>query len=78
MRILAGCLTRPKFKSLESYFRATWSFISSEISTNVAHLSAVNFYSHNDMDMMEIGEILLSKVYSESSLSANYDQEMVP
>ncbi|KAF8160647.1 glycoside hydrolase superfamily [Crassisporium funariophilum] len=34
---------------------ATWSYITSIITTNVAHLSAVNFGSHNDMDMMEIG-----------------------
>ncbi|KAG6920247.1 hypothetical protein DXG01_005016 [Tephrocybe rancida] len=34
---------------------ATWSYITSIITTNVAHLSATTFYSHNDMDMMEIG-----------------------
>ncbi|KAF5322342.1 hypothetical protein D9619_001327 [Psilocybe cf. subviscida] len=34
---------------------AAWSFITSVININVAHLSANNFYSHNDMDMMEIG-----------------------
>ncbi|KDR71599.1 hypothetical protein GALMADRAFT_143854 [Galerina marginata CBS 339.88] len=34
---------------------ATWTFITTAITTNVAHLSSVNFFSHNDMDMMEIG-----------------------
>ncbi|THH15641.1 hypothetical protein EW146_g4866 [Bondarzewia mesenterica] len=34
---------------------ASWSYITSIMSTNVAHLSAVDFYAHNDMDMMEIG-----------------------
>ncbi|KAF5322226.1 hypothetical protein D9619_001332 [Psilocybe cf. subviscida] len=34
---------------------ATWSYITSIINTNLAHLSAVNFGAHNDMDMMEIG-----------------------
>ncbi|TDL18478.1 glycoside hydrolase [Rickenella mellea] len=34
---------------------ATWSFILMAINTNSQHLSSVNFYSHNDMDMMEIG-----------------------
>ncbi|KAG8749663.1 hypothetical protein FRC14_001195 [Serendipita sp. 396] len=34
---------------------ATWSYITSIISTNSNYLNYVNFYSHNDMDMMEIG-----------------------
>jgi len=34
---------------------ATWSSISSIISQNVPHLSSVDFFAHNDMDMMEIG-----------------------
>ncbi|KAI0318871.1 glycoside hydrolase superfamily [Amylostereum chailletii] len=34
---------------------ATWSYITSIMTTNVAHLSSVDFYAHNDMDMMEIG-----------------------
>jgi alpha-galactosidase len=34
---------------------ATWSYIASIITTNVNHLASINFYSHNDMDMMEIG-----------------------
>ncbi|KDR86112.1 hypothetical protein GALMADRAFT_132705 [Galerina marginata CBS 339.88] len=34
---------------------ATWSYITSVINTNSQHLSSVNFFSHNDMDMMEIG-----------------------
>ncbi|KAH9484982.1 putative alpha-galactosidase B [Psilocybe cubensis] len=34
---------------------ATWSYISNIININAAHLSSVNFFSHNDMDMMEIG-----------------------
>lgn len=33
----------------------TWEFIKSVISKNVDHLSSVNFFAHNDMDMMEIG-----------------------
>ncbi|KAG6876651.1 hypothetical protein C0993_001515 [Termitomyces sp. T159_Od127] len=33
----------------------TWSYITSIISTNVAHISSTTFYAHNDMDMMEIG-----------------------
>jgi len=34
---------------------ATWSYITSIITTNVAHITATNFFAHNDMDMMEIG-----------------------
>ncbi|KAI0665930.1 glycoside hydrolase [Trametes maxima] len=34
---------------------ASWGFITQVIGINVAHLSAVDFFSHNDMDMMEIG-----------------------
>ncbi|KAG5639125.1 hypothetical protein H0H81_006714 [Sphagnurus paluster] len=34
---------------------ATWSYITSIINTNVAHISSTKFYAHNDMDMMEIG-----------------------
>ncbi|KAI5124617.1 hypothetical protein M0805_004227 [Coniferiporia weirii] len=34
---------------------ATWSYVSSIITTNVAYLDAIGFYAHNDMDMMEIG-----------------------
>ncbi|KAG6896797.1 hypothetical protein C0992_005947 [Termitomyces sp. T32_za158] len=33
----------------------TWSYITSIITTNVAHISSTTFYAHNDMDMMEIG-----------------------
>ncbi|KAK0225861.1 glycoside hydrolase [Armillaria fumosa] len=40
---------------MSSDSRATWSYITSIIATNVAHLSAIGFYAHNDMDMMEIG-----------------------
>jgi len=32
-----------------------WKYITSIISFNAGYLSSVNFYSHNDMDMMEIG-----------------------
>ncbi|KAJ7593911.1 glycoside hydrolase [Mycena floridula] len=34
---------------------ASWSYITSIITTNVAHLSAIDFFAHNDMDMLEIG-----------------------
>ncbi|KAK0461320.1 glycoside hydrolase [Desarmillaria tabescens] len=34
---------------------ASWSYITSIIATNAAHLSSIGFYAHNDMDMMEIG-----------------------
>ncbi|TDL18476.1 glycoside hydrolase [Rickenella mellea] len=34
---------------------AAWSFVTTAITSNAPHLSSVNFYSHNDMDMMEIG-----------------------
>ncbi|KAG8773386.1 hypothetical protein FRC15_002039 [Serendipita sp. 397] len=34
---------------------ATWSYITSIINSNSNYLDYVNFYSHNDMDMMEIG-----------------------
>ncbi|TBU26443.1 glycoside hydrolase [Dichomitus squalens] len=34
---------------------ASWSSISSIIAANAQHLDAVDFFSHNDMDMMEIG-----------------------
>ncbi|KAI0690524.1 glycoside hydrolase superfamily [Cytidiella melzeri] len=34
---------------------AVWSSITSIISTNVANLGSINFFGHNDMDMMEIG-----------------------
>ncbi|KAL0068749.1 hypothetical protein AAF712_004078 [Marasmius tenuissimus] len=33
----------------------TWSFILSVLKLNIPYLSVNNFYSHNDMDMMEIG-----------------------
>ncbi|KAJ3570012.1 hypothetical protein NP233_g4680 [Leucocoprinus birnbaumii] len=33
----------------------TWSYITSIIKINVAHLDTINFFAHNDMDMMEIG-----------------------
>jgi len=33
----------------------TWEYIESIIKTNVNHLSSVDFFAHNDMDMMEIG-----------------------
>ncbi|KAF4593399.1 hypothetical protein EYR38_009113, partial [Pleurotus pulmonarius] len=33
----------------------TWSYLTSIINTNVVRLSAVDFFAHNDMDMMEIG-----------------------
>ncbi|GLB37677.1 putative melibiase [Lyophyllum shimeji] len=33
----------------------SWSYITSIIKTNVAHLNYTNFWAHNDMDMMEIG-----------------------
>ncbi|THU95340.1 glycoside hydrolase [Dendrothele bispora CBS 962.96] len=39
---------------------STWSYIADIMSINVAHLSAVDFFSHNDMDMMEIGNGALS------------------
>ncbi|KAL4265864.1 Alpha-galactosidase [Pleurotus pulmonarius] len=35
--------------------RPQWSFVKSFIETNVAHLSKTDFFGHNDMDMMEIG-----------------------
>ncbi|KAH9859068.1 glycoside hydrolase [Lenzites betulinus] len=34
---------------------ASWNYITSIITTNVQHLSSIDFFSHNDMDMMEIG-----------------------
>jgi alpha-galactosidase len=34
----------------------TWSYITSIISINVQYLNYIDFYAHNDMDMMEIGE----------------------
>ncbi|KAK7676862.1 hypothetical protein QCA50_020198 [Cerrena zonata] len=34
---------------------ASWSYIVSIINTNAQHLDSINFWSHNDMDMMEIG-----------------------
>lgn len=42
-------------KALHKTCSATWSYITSIISTSVAHISATNFFAHNDMDMMEIG-----------------------
>ncbi|KAH9998466.1 glycoside hydrolase superfamily [Russula compacta] len=33
----------------------TWEYINSIIEKNVAHLSSIDFFAHNDMDMMEIG-----------------------
>ncbi|KAI9461320.1 glycoside hydrolase superfamily [Lactarius psammicola] len=33
----------------------TWEYIKSIMSINVDHLSSVDFFAHNDMDMMEIG-----------------------
>jgi alpha-galactosidase len=34
---------------------ASWAYITSVLENNVNILSSINFYSHNDMDMMEIG-----------------------
>lgn len=31
---------------------ASWSFVSSAISNNAQYLNYVDFYAHNDMDMM--------------------------
>lgn len=36
-------------------FSPTWNYIKSIMKTNVEHLSFVDFFAHNDMDMMEIG-----------------------
>lgn len=33
----------------------TWAYITDIITFNVAHLSSIGFFAHNDMDMMEIG-----------------------
>jgi len=33
----------------------TWEYIKKIMSINVKHLSSVDFFAHNDMDMMEIG-----------------------
>ncbi|KAF5351855.1 hypothetical protein D9756_007703 [Leucocoprinus leucothites] len=33
----------------------TWSYIMDIININVAHLDTIDFFGHNDMDMMEIG-----------------------
>ncbi|KXN90847.1 putative alpha-galactosidase B [Leucoagaricus sp. SymC.cos] len=33
----------------------TWSYITNIININVAHLNTIDFFAHNDMDMMEIG-----------------------
>jgi alpha-galactosidase len=33
----------------------SWAYIKSIIDTNAKHISHTNFYGHNDMDMMEIG-----------------------
>lgn len=33
----------------------TWSYIVDVITFNVVHLSSIDFFAHNDMDMMEIG-----------------------
>lgn len=43
---------------LNFYRSPTWSYITSIINTNVAHISSIKFGAHNDMDMMEIGEPL--------------------
>ena len=39
----------------EPTLSATWSYITSIMITNVQHLASIDFYAHNDMDMMEIG-----------------------
>ncbi|KAI0254137.1 glycoside hydrolase [Lactifluus subvellereus] len=33
----------------------SWKYMKSIMSTNVDHLSSVDFFAHNDMDMMEVG-----------------------
>ena len=33
----------------------TWEYIKSIIKKNIRYLSHIDFYAHNDMDMMEIG-----------------------
>lgn len=50
-------LTYPHLGSFSNYHSATWSYITSIINTNLAHISSTKFGAHNDMDMMEIGEI---------------------
>lgn len=50
----------PYFTSPTFYRSPTWSYITSIINTNVAHISSIKFGAHNDMDMMEIGEPLCS------------------
>ncbi|KDR75050.1 hypothetical protein GALMADRAFT_140601 [Galerina marginata CBS 339.88] len=49
---------------------ATWSYITSIITTNVAHISATNFFAHNDMDMMEIGNGALTLQEQRSHFAA--------
>ncbi|GLB42416.1 putative melibiase [Lyophyllum shimeji] len=51
--------------------KPTWSYITSIIKTNVAHLDYTNFWSHNDMDMMEIG------VFPSSLSSAAPDRSLL-
>ncbi|CAE7204426.1 unnamed protein product [Rhizoctonia solani] len=51
---------------------ASWSYITSIIAKNVGYLGYVEFYGHNDMDMMEIGNGALTIKYVAIS-SKTYD-----
>jgi hypothetical protein len=46
---------QPNLRRYRTNISSTWDYIKSIISKNVDHLSSVNFFAHNDMDMMEIG-----------------------
>lgn len=49
------CLSYRILFFLLTVYSASWSYITSIITTNVAHLASIQFGAHNDMDMMEIG-----------------------
>ena len=51
---------KPKCQYLYVTPRPTWFFITTVMLANTEILNYVDFYSHNDMDMMEIGNGELS------------------
>jgi hypothetical protein len=42
--------------------QANWNSIISIVASNVQHLNSVNFYAHNDMDMMVSREVRATKL----------------
>lgn len=54
-------ISRSKYvRIVDSARSPTWSYIMDIITINVQHLDTINFFGHNDMDMMEVGMCIRS------------------